>query len=81
MILQIALLGAHSLRKKLRVLLKVIGVFLALIGVWTIYRVWSATLIILNGELNWRTFFVTQIAFQPLLGVLPMHACKDDSIQ
>ena len=58
--------------EKLRALLKVIGVFLILTGIWTLYRLWSANLIIHNGEIDWETFFATQIIFQPLLTLLPI---------
>lgn len=60
------------LTEKLKALLKVLGVFLLLTGIWTLYRLWSVNLIIQNGELNWRVFFTTQIVFQPLLGLLPI---------
>jgi len=61
-----------SLNGRLRAFLKVVGVFLMLTGIWTLYRVWSAHLIISDGMLDWRMFFITQIAFQPLLALLPI---------
>ncbi|UCE28582.1 MAG: CPBP family intramembrane metalloprotease [Candidatus Bathyarchaeota archaeon] len=58
--------------EKLRAFLKVIGVFLILTGIWALYRLWSVDLIIHNGEISWEIFFATQIAFQPLLTLLPI---------
>jgi membrane protease YdiL (CAAX protease family) len=58
--------------ERLRALLKVVGVFLALTGIWALYRLWSVNLIIHDGQINWRMFFMTQIIFQPLLGLLPI---------
>ena len=58
--------------EKLRAFLKVVGVFLALTGIWTLYRLLSVNLIICDGEMNWRMFFLTQIVFQPLLALLPI---------
>jgi len=60
------------LGEKLRAFLKVVGVFLVLTGIWALYRLWSVTLIICDGEISWRMFFVTQIVFQPLLALLPI---------
>jgi len=57
---------------RLRALLKVVGVFLALTGIWALYRLWSVDLIIHGGQINWRMFFITQMIFQPLLGLLPI---------
>lgn len=62
----------NPLGEKLRAFLKVVGVFLILTGIWALYRLWSVTLIICDGEMNWRMFFVTQIVFQPLLALLPI---------
>lgn len=58
--------------EKLRAFLKVVGVFLVLTGIWTLYRLWSVNLIICDGEMNWEMFFLTQIVFQPLLILLPI---------
>lgn len=57
---------------RLRALLKVVGVFLALTGIWALYRLWSVDLIIHGGQIDWRMFFITQMIFQPLLGLLPI---------
>jgi membrane protease YdiL (CAAX protease family) len=62
----------NLLGDKLRAFLKVVGVFLVLTGIWTLYRLWSVNLIIYDGEVNWRMFFVTQIVFQLLLALLPI---------
>ncbi|TET19113.1 CPBP family intramembrane metalloprotease [Candidatus Bathyarchaeota archaeon] len=62
----------NPLGEKLRAFLKVVGVFLVLTGIWTLYRLWSVNLIIYDGEMNWRMFFVTQIVFQLLLTLLPI---------
>ena len=61
----------NPLSEKLRAFLKVFGVFLILTGIWALYRLWSVNLIISDGEMNWRMFFVTQIVSQPLLALLP----------
>ena len=58
--------------ERLRALLKVVGVFLLLTGIWTLYRLWSANLIIHDGQIVWDMFFLTQIVFQPLLALLPI---------
>ena len=58
--------------EKLRAFLKVVVVFLAMTGIWTLYRLWSVNLIIYDGKTNWRMFFTTQIVFQPLLTLLPI---------
>jgi membrane protease YdiL (CAAX protease family) len=60
------------LNKRLRVFLKVVGIFLLLTGIWTLYRVRSANLIVQDEEMRWDMFFLTQIIFQPLLGLLPI---------
>jgi membrane protease YdiL (CAAX protease family) len=56
----------------LRAFLKVVGVFLLLTGIWTLYRLWSANLIIQDDKMSWNVFFLTQIVFQPLLALLPI---------
>lgn len=58
--------------ERLRAFLKVVGVFLALSGIWALYRVWSVNLIIHDDQIDWGMFFITQILFQPLLGLLPI---------
>lgn len=58
--------------EKLRTFLKVVVVFLAMTGIWTLYRLWSVNLIIFDDEMDWRMFFATQIVFQPLLALLPI---------
>ena len=58
--------------QKFRTFLKVVAVFLAMTGIWTLYRLWSVNLIIYDGEMNWRMFFITQIVFQPLLALSPI---------
>ncbi len=58
--------------ERLRAFLKVVGVFLALTGIWALYRLWSVSLIIHDGQINWGMFFITQMLFQPLLGLLPI---------
>jgi len=58
--------------ERLRAFLKVVGVFSTLTGIWALYRLWSANLIIHDGQINWRMFFTTQIVFQPLLGLVPI---------
>ena len=58
--------------EKLRAFLKIVGVFLILTGIWTLYRLWSVNLIICDGEMNLTMFFLTQIVFQPLLALLPI---------
>ncbi len=58
--------------EKLRAFLKVVGVFLVMTSIWTLYRLWSVSLIIHNGDINYRVFFITQIVFQPLLALLPI---------
>jgi membrane protease YdiL (CAAX protease family) len=60
------------LSEKLRAFLKIVGVFLILTGIWTLYRLWSVNLIICDGEMNLTMFFLTQIVFQPLLALLPI---------
>ena len=64
--------AVRFLSGRLKALLKVLGVFLLLTGVWTLYRLWSVNLIICDGMINWRMFFITQITFQPLLLLLPI---------
>ena len=55
-----------------RAFLKVVGVFLLLTGIWTLYRLWSVNLIIYDDKMDWGMFFLTQIIFQPLLALLPI---------
>ena len=65
-------MGSNPVSERLRALLKVVGVFLALTGIWALYRLWSVNLIIHDGQIDWGMFFITQILFQPLLGLLPI---------
>ena len=58
--------------ERLRALLKVVGVFLMLTGIWAVYRLWSVNVVIHDGDIDYGMFFMTQIVFQPLLGLLPI---------
>jgi len=60
------------LSERQRAFLKVLAVFVLLTGIWALYRLWSANLIIHDDKIDWRMFFGTQIVFQPLLGLLPI---------